>query len=339
MRKTSDEPSVIVLADADDVGVSRLVSNLAARLRVQWWRFGLPETSVSVDLDDSGFHVKQPGVELCSNDLARAPVIVFRRRLLQPRALVASGLSSSADRAFSEREWTSLIEGLLLAEERRIDATWLNAPSATLLTTNKLSLLLHAAQAGLPLPAFSVSTPVRFPPSEGEHLVTKAISSDERIDGERYFPTALLTASDLRELAGVRVPTPTLLQEYVPPHLEIRVFYVLGEFLSLALTPSQQHVDIRYAAAGKLTPRRHDLPSELRTSLAGVARAFGLHYCTFDLVVPRGGSPTLVDITPIGGWDHFETDQHPIVTGFVGDMIVKATEHALERPPRAAPHD
>lgn len=339
MRKTTVEPTVVVLADADDVGVSRLVSNLAARLRVQWWRFGLPETCVSIDLDDDGFHVEQPGAELCSTDLARAPVIVFRRRLLQPRPLVTSGLTSSADRAFSEREWTSLIEGLLLAEERRIGATWLNSPSATILSMNKLSLLLHAAREGLPLPAFSVSTPVRFPPSVGEDIVTKAISSDERIDGERYFSTTLLSADDLRDLAGVRVPTPTLLQEYVPPHLELRVFYVLGEFLSLALTPSHEHVDIRYAPAGELTPRPHDLSLDLRTSLADVARTFGLHYCTFDLVVRRDGSPTLIDITPNGGWDHFETDEDPIVSGFVADMIVKAGAQALKPPRPAAPHD
>lgn len=321
MSGTSSKRAVLVLADADDAGVMRLVSSLATRLRVTWWRFGLPETSVSVHADADGFTLNQPGASLSSDSFRHANVIVYRRRLLQPRPVVISELSSPEDRSFSEREWTSLLDGLLLAEERRCQAVWLNSPSTTLLTSNKLSLLLFASRAGLPIPSFSVSTPVRFPSSAGSGLITKAISADERIDAQRYFTTAALTDRDMRNLPGARTPTPSLLQEKISPSSELRVFYALGEFLALALEPSEEHVDIRHAPRAALSPRPYELPAELQVTLAGVADAFHLGYCTFDLVVPQDGPPALVDITPNGDWDHFETEADGAVTAFLSDTI------------------
>ncbi len=312
----------MVLADADDVGVERLVSLLAPRLSVTWWRFGVDESSVSVDVDGEGFKLEQPEAHVGSGDLRDASIVVYRRRLLRARSLVASDLASPEERDFSEREWTSLIEGLLLAEERESRATWVNRPSSTLLAHNKLALLLHAARMGLHVPPFTISTPVRPPANVAGGLVAKAISSDERIDATRHFGTALLSPQDQQDLPGARLPTPSLLQEHVRAEVELRVFYLLGEFLALALTPSSEHVDIRHAPLAQSSPRACDLTLELRRALAGLADAFALGYCTFDLVVPRGGSPALVDVTPNGDWAYFEPDSAPIVSEFVANTIV-----------------
>ena len=321
MPGSSFQSDLLVLADADDAGVSRLVTSLAPRLGVAWWRFGLSEDSVSVQADERGFQLEQPGTTLRSADLRDTPIVVHRRRLLQPRPLVTSELTSPQDRGFSEREWTSLIDGVLLDEERQSRSTWLNSPTATLLTSNKLSLLLFAARTGVPVPSFSVSTPVCFP-ATGRGLVAKAISADERIDSSRHFSTALLSPEDLHDLPGARTPTPSLLQEYVPASLELRVFYALGEFLTLALTPCAENVDIRHSTRARLSPRPYDLPADLCAALGGLARAFALGYCTFDLVVPSDGPPELVDITPNGDWDYFESDEAPMVTEFLADAIV-----------------
>ncbi len=319
----------MVFADADDVGVARLVVHLERRLNVTWWRFGVSEGSVSVDLDKSDFWLAQPNATVSSSVIQKADVIVYRRRFLRHRPLVVSDLSSAEDSDFSEREWTSLIEGLLLCGERDGCSTWVNPPSATLLTHNKLALLLHAARAGLSVPAFSVSTPVRFPSASHGGLVAKAISSDERIDSARYFSTTLVSPEDLRSLPGVRLPTPSLLQQYVAADIELRVFYLLGEFFSLALTPLHDRVDIRHASRAELSPRAYDLPLELRHALAGLASTFALGYCTFDLIVPRDGPPVLLDITPNGDWDYFESDSSPVVTEFLADTIAERTLGAL----------
>lgn len=316
-----ESAAVLVLADADDVGVSRLTSRLSEHLEVRWWRFGLPESALTVDVDMAGFRLGQPGASLSSADLLAAPIVIYRRRLLQPRPLVISELETRGDSDFSEREWTSLLDGLLLDAQRSTRATWLNSPAATLLTNNKLSLFFAAARAGLRVPAFSVSTPVRFPSDSPHGLVTKAISSDEQIDAARYFSTALIGDDDLESLPGERLPTPALIQEYVPPDAELRVFYALGEFLALALTPSDEHVDIRHTPRAELSSRVYELSPELCRMLAELAGEFDLGYCTFDLIVPADGTPVLVDITPNGDWDYFESDEAPVVTEFLADTI------------------
>jgi hypothetical protein len=331
LRETASEPVVVVFADADDVGVSRLVATLQRRLSTVWWRFGLPEGSVAVDVEGESFRLDQPGASLSSTDLHAAAVIVYRRRFLRPRPLVVSELPRQADRDFSEREWTSLIEGLLLVEEHESDTIWLNSPSSTLLTHNKLALLMHAARSGVAVPPFSVSSPVQFPQQAGGDLVVKSISTDERIDATRHFTTARLSSEDRRTLDGARLPTPSLLQEFVQAEIEVRVFYVLGEFFSLALTRSREHVDIRHVAHAELAPRPYDLAPELRSGLAGLADAFSLGCCTFDLLLALDGAPVLIDITPNGSWDYFESDAAPLVTEFLAEVIVARAASTTQR--------
>lgn len=311
----------MVFADSDDVGVSKLVRHLGEQLSITWWRFGVSESTVSVEADGGYFRLEQPGATVETATLRAADVILYRRRLLQPRPLVISELPSAHDRNFSEREWGSLIEGLLLAEEDGTRAQWLNSPSSTLLTGHKLPMLLRASRMGLRVPAFSVSTPVRFPAASRDELITKAISSDERIDDARYFTTALLSQEDLRNLPGTRLPTPSLLQEYIRAEIEVRVFYALGGILALALSRPREHVDIRYAQGAELLPRPYVLAPELRAALAELASAFSLGYCTFDLLIPGDGTPLLIDITPNGDWDHFESDGDPVITNFLVDRI------------------
>jgi hypothetical protein len=322
LSDTPPEPTILVFADADDAGVARLVSHLAPRLKVTWWRFGVPETTVSVDVDQTDFWLSQSETSLDSKELRSAAAILYRRRLMRPRPPIASDLASQEDRAFSEREWASLVDGLLLAEETRTNSTWINSPAATTLGNNKLALFLRAARAGLPVPPLSISTPVRFPETASGDLVTKAISANERIDASRYLSTARLSSEDMRDLPGTRLPTPPLLQEYVPPKLEIRAFYALGSLLALALTPSDEHVDIRYSSRAELAPRKHDLPSALGDELIHLAQSQSLSYCTFDLVVPHHGPPLLVDITPNGDWDYFESDATPVVSEFLAGAII-----------------
>jgi hypothetical protein len=309
------------LADADDVGVRRVVSYLHASCAVTWWSFGAREASVTVDADKDSFCLGQFGVTLRSADFARADLVVYKRRWLQPKPLVVSELSSAADRQFSEREWTSLLEGLLLAEEHRSDAVWLNPPSSWALTSNKLALLLRASRLGLDVPRFTVSTTIQMRDLHDRAVVAKAISADEVIDSARYFATARLYHDSLQHLNGQHLSTPSLLQDYVTPVRELRSYYILGRTITIVLTPSPEHVDIRYVPAESMAPTFDHLPAELDAALCGLARTFNLNYCAFDLLVPVHGDPMLIDITPAGSWDYFESEDAPFISNALGAVI------------------
>jgi hypothetical protein len=226
----------LVFADRDDTGVARLVERLRREIPVKWWKFGEPDTSVSVSVDCDDIWLQQRGTTVTQADFARARVIIYRRRFHFPRSLVTSSLATDADCSFSEREWTSLIDAILIREEQRSHALWMNSPSATLRCNNKLSLLLRAADAGFLMAPFCVSTPVRFPPDAPSGLVTKAISTDERIDSSRYLTTALVPPEILQEIYGVHLGTPSLFQHRIQAQSELRIFQILGSLPLIILT-------------------------------------------------------------------------------------------------------
>jgi glutathione synthase/RimK-type ligase-like ATP-grasp enzyme len=296
---------VLVLADADDVGVRKLVAWLESRCTVIWWRFGLPETSVDARLTGQRFRLEQPGAVLTSELFREAQIVIYKRRWLQPKPLVPSQLVNTADRVFSEREWGSLLEGILLAEERSGQATWVNAPSVWAVTHNKLSLLLEAGRHGARIPPFEITTSIERGALSGD-VVIKAISADEMIDDGRYFSTTRLRDRDLAGVVGEKLSTPSLFQEYLSVDHELRVYYILGHWVTVVLRPSPQHVDIRHVPADAMEPRLGELPAGLRRVLAGIVARHGLNYCAFDILVPSDGQPWLVDITPAGSWDYFE---------------------------------
>jgi len=313
--------SVILLADHNDVGIKRLESTLAVRMPVIWWRFGLSESLVSVDVSSYDFCLEQPGAILRSSDLREADIIIYKRRVHQPTPYVVSEWDREADRIFAEREWTSLIEGLLLAEEAQGHAVWLNLPSVTRLTANKFSLILRAARDGINIPEFRVSNPVVLPKVADSGIVTKAISTDEQIDASRYLTTTLVAPEVIARIAGARLGTPPLLQRYVEPALELRVFLVLDEIITYALKPSAEHVDIRHITAAEMAPRPYELDRELSIALRRYAARLKLRYCTFDIILSKDGLPALVDITPNGAWDYFESESNPAITIQIAEVI------------------
>jgi hypothetical protein len=126
------------------------------------------------------------------------------------------------------------------------------------------------------------------------------------------------------------MPTPSLIQEYVPGKLELRVYYALGEFLALALQPSVDHVDIRHVPAGELETTVYDIAPSLRKDLARIATGLSLEYCAFDVLIRQDDEPALIDITPNGDWDYFESDSSPIVTEFLCDTILRAHSRMLQ---------
>lgn len=315
-------PKILVLADEDDVGIRRLANRLEQRCELLWWRFGVAEEEVTADVSANGFCLGQPGLTLRSQDVASAGAVIYKRRWLQPRPLVRSRLNGEANGAFSEREWESLLHGVLHEQEVHSEAVWLNAPSAWARTANKLSLLLRAVEMGLPVPRFRISTPIRLP-RDGcvSDVVTKAISANEEIEPERHLSTVRLRPHEAAELQGRQVTTPPFLQEYVKPVCEFRAYFVLGKWVTVRLKPSPQHVDIRHSRREEMAPELDRLPGSLEEGLSGLARNLGLNYCAFDLIGGVDGEIRLVDITPAGSWDYFETSSDPFLSNALADII------------------
>ena len=174
---------------------------------------------------------------------------------------------------------------------------------------------------GLSIAPFRISTPAELPPSPQHGLVTKAISTDERIDANRYLTTMLVSEAKLVEIEGAHLATPCLLQHRIQPRTELRVFFILGETIALALRPSPEHIDIRYSSAEEMAPRFVAVPPELGSSLRDFARTQQLNFCAFDILETDGGRQFLVDVTPNGSWDYFENAEAPRISEALAQAV------------------
>jgi hypothetical protein len=170
---------------------------------------------------------------------------------------------------------------------------------------------------------FCVSTPVRFPPDAPSGLVTKAISTDERIDSSRYLTTALVPPEILQEINGVHLGTPSLFQHRIQPQSELRIFQILGDAIAVWLKPSVDNVDIRYSSAREMAPLMTEISPELRSNLERFTKSQQLSLCAFDMLLADDSRLYLVDITPNGSWDYFEDDEAPAISEALAKVVAK----------------
>lgn len=313
---------VVIFADGDDAGVARFAEHLRRHHDVAWWQFGVPEADSVVDVAPDQVLLEQPGVRLTRAEFASASIVVYRRRFHYDRPLVRSSLSGWAEQGFSEREWASLLLGVLLSEERRSEAAWVNSVRATLSGNNKLSLMLDAVEAGFDVPPFRVAAPVRLPeaPDDGP-LVMKAVSADERIDERRYLTTTVIDSAEAARMRSRRVTTPVLLQHAVASVRELRVFYMLGSVVALELERVPDQIDIRYTTQEEMAPRMTGVEPSLIEQIRDYASRHGMHFLAMDFLVDEGGALRLIDVTPNGSWDYFETDASPFVSAALAGAV------------------
>jgi hypothetical protein len=322
-RTLSARPTAVFLGDAADVGLARVHARLAATHDVAFWPFGSAELDTHVDVSPQRFVLRHGNRILSRQALQEARLVVFRRRLLRSEPYVVSALAEPADRAFSEREWGALVEALLLDTSRESSATWMNRPDVEILATRKLALLLAAARLGLTVPAFRITTDGDDLDGAGARLaVTKAIAADERIDAERHLTTTTITPEVGAEFRGIKLTTPALVQDRVEAVHELRVYYVLGAILVLRLRPRpSSSVDIRFLSREEMDVQAGTLPRPTELGLRALVRRLDLEFCAFDLLVDADAVHHLVDVTPNGSWDYFESPDDPRVSHAIAAIM------------------
>jgi len=302
---------LILIYDFDDVGMGRVCEFLASKTRCKALLLRDPSKPIEVRHDGARLILRQGETHLTDVDFQHANRVVFRRWRMQEDPFVSVPDLSEDDRVFAEREWSSLIFGIFLQQERRNGGIWINPPSSYHVHRNKHALMCHARNVGLDVPSFIATTRVESPVQNGGSVVVKAISTDQQIDTERYFFTTPLSADFLEAQIGTSLPCPTLFQEHVPHEKEWRVYHLLGECLAFEITTRSSVADIRMESPADLTINLIELPAVLTSALGTFCRELDLQYCAFDFLV-AGAQVRLIDASPAGSWDYIDnrTDNH-----------------------------
>jgi len=92
----------------------------------------------------------------------------------------------------------------------------------------------------------------------------------------------------------------SLFQKRIICEFEIRVFYLLGNFYSMAIFPSEKKVDIRQTFTDENTRMvPYKLPNKITQKLKKVLNEFKLNYCSIDLMF-SDEEYFFLEINPIG---------------------------------------
>jgi len=322
-RNITLDPKVVLVTysrDQDMVVLSRVLSRLG--IPTLLWLFDSLDEELIVDAAPGRFRLQRGQDVLSSRSLAGAGVVVLRTGIGQWRRPVVTTSGSRKEREFAEREWSSLLHGLLVEAEHRYEGvTWINRPSVSLVTGEKYQLLSTAELDGLDVPDLRVSTEGLLPRSAGDQYVCKAINEDENIDETRAYGTALLD-KEIVTSVPFRTDCPSLIQERVQAQCELRVYTLLGRLLGLRITPDNpDYSDIRLLPRESLAVEQVAVPSELGENIRRYCGRHQLSYCAFDFLRTADGRDLLIDVNPSGSWSFFETAEVPFVTEWFAETI------------------
>jgi hypothetical protein len=301
--------AVVLIHEVEDADALALAAFLRERgARTLTFPLGGPEADYTVDIGLDGFRFQAGTAVLTDEDLLSAELIVYRRfSSRNPSPVTVAGLAGDS-RRFAEREWAAAIQGALVATEwAHPDRPWCNRPSLDGILRNKVALLASARKAGLVVPDLRIGNHTPLP--RGDRFVVKAVNADEFIADDQKFTTAEFPAELVERFHGRRVRAPTLVQARVNHQYEVRCFVVGTSVLAYRIDAGGDEVDSRLVPADQLGVEPMELGAATAERLLAWARARGLLYCAFDLLVDRTGAHLLIDVNPHGGWGWYSVAQ------------------------------
>jgi ATP-GRASP peptide maturase of grasp-with-spasm system len=174
---------------------------------------------------------------------------------------------------------------------------------------NKLEVLKTAKLYGIDVPDSIVATNKSMLVEAIEKhavVITKPLSGYHLtvpLSGKRYMTfTKKISTSNLEAIPEAFLPS--LVQRYVPKKYEIRSFYLLGDFYSMAIFSQQvAQTSTDFRKYSREQPNRtvpFQLPSEIEKNLEKLMRALGLHTGSIDLIYTPEGEFYFLEVNPVG---------------------------------------
>jgi hypothetical protein len=320
-RKSAEVVLLAYGSDKDAVSLFRMLSSRGVSTVL--WDCEARDYDLDIDAAPARFALRRGGRSLSSETLAGARVVIHRPGIGRWWRPVAASRGSRRERAFAEREWASLLHGLLIeAEHRHRHLTWINRPSISSMASEKYQLLATAELDGLRVPDLRVSTAGLLPRSATDQYIAKAINEDENVDDNRVYCT---TALDKEIVSGAdfRTDTPSLIQERIPAEYELRVYSLLGTLLCLRVAvQDREHTDIRLVPQELLSVEPVAADPDLAQAIGRYTERHRLSYCAFDFLHAADGRDLLVDVNPSGSWSFYETPSKPFVTEWYAETLI-----------------
>jgi hypothetical protein len=315
---------MLFIFDYDDKNILHLIKRIRQIYSKEIKTLILNQSSERIQVKYSGkyFAISQDDSTITNEDFANINIFFIFRWRMKDTPMVVSALKEHCQRKFSEREWNTFLTGILLYYEQIFpDKIWINRPSIDYILKNKFFLMLMAKKINFLLPRSYISNIIMVNKEldNANEILGKAISSDEQIDKETFYRPSKVSQNYLRENFGEKTDCPSFFQQYIVPEYEVRVYYLLGNILSLKIFSKIQYTDIRDVSKQHLSIEFFSIPSIISSKIIRYCKFLNISYCSFDFIY-RNGSYYLIDITPNGSWRFYDTND--IITDWMANILI-----------------
>ena len=184
----------------------------------------------------------------------------------------------------------------------------INIGSPKLYGLNRLVTMDLAQKNGLKVPEFEIISNLNQINSSkyiGDRFVTKAISDGiyHQIDGKMFYSyTELHQKKDYKD-QNLNI-FPSLITNVIDKKMEIRSFYLDGQFFSMAIfsqSNDQTKVDFRkYSSKKPNKTEPYRLPLEIEKKLKAIFDEYGLNCGSADLILDKNDEFVFLEINPVG---------------------------------------
>ena len=203
------------------------------------------------------------------------------------------------------REEYHTIRELLLSLLK--DKIWLANPAAA--NINKVDVLIKASKANLKMPYTLITNSVKTAADSlknGTKVITKALSQGTMFRSESNKQYTTLTArfdeDDVKNISERFFPS--LIQEEIEKEYEIRSFYLMGKFYSMAIfsqSNEKTEVDLRnYDLARPNRTVPYSLPKDIETKIDILMKDLDLNTGSIDLIRSSNGEYFFLEVNPGG---------------------------------------
>ncbi|WP_259015539.1 hypothetical protein [Emticicia fluvialis] len=209
------------------------------------------------------------------------------------------------------------------------DRAWL--PASNVANVNKLIITDKAQNAGLKVPKSSIINNKRdlkhFFSLTKHGVITKPINkSSYFINYEKtYFVHVKdISVEDIEALPDFFFPS--LFQEKILRDIEIRVFYLDGDFYSMAMINSNEtpEVDIK---RGFNTDTQHwtvfSLPDIVKEKITKFMKLVSLNTGSMDIILDKDGNYNFIEVNPVGQYGHPSASGNFYLEEKIADWLIK----------------
>ena len=237
------------------------------------------------------------------NEVLENVNIVWYRRWLDSKYRFSN---DSEENVYLKNEFDELSSNFMLSIPTK---KWLNIPPYINQYPTKAKQLKRAKECGLTIPQTRIlnnkATLQNFYKENGENIITKCLYNPYVYskDNEIYLTyTSKVEDSDVDLQKNLFFPS--LFQKNIIKNIELRIFYLMGEFYTYAIFSSQnQQTSVDFRIYDHNYPNRlmrYELPAEIKDKLKYFMQSFDLHTGSVDMIVDENGTFYFLEVNPQG---------------------------------------